>query len=87
MATKLVRLVNDKKKSLNNQQANVSTSSLKRFRDVDNEENLSELQERNAELELQNKRLNQNVKLILITRFIFSKFEFLLIKQILSEFM
>ena len=63
MATKLVRLVNDKKKSMNQAPAtsNISMSSMKRGRDIDTEEFISELQEKISDLEQQNRRLKENV--------------------------
>ena len=63
MATKLVRLVNDKKKSMNQPAAasNLSMTSAKRGRDFETEEYISELQEKISELEQQNRRLKENV--------------------------
>lgn len=63
MATKLVRLVNDKKKSMNQapSTSNISMSSMKRGRDIDTEEFISELQEKISDLEQQNRRLKENV--------------------------
>jgi hypothetical protein len=86
MATKLVRLISDKKKStslnnLDHSAASTSGSTLlsnpfsvfshyyllykfegKRFKDVDNEELVSDLQAKLKDLEKQNKRLKENVK-------------------------
>lgn len=59
MATKLIRLVNDKKKSLGKN--NLNDSSGKRMRDVDTEEYIAELQAKLSELEQHNKRLKENV--------------------------
>lgn len=65
MATKLIRLVNDKKKSLN---ANSSGTNLaantsgKRVRDVETEELVAELNSKVSDLEMQNKRLKENVR-------------------------
>jgi hypothetical protein len=62
MATKLIRLVNDKKKSLNNSFSNtIQTGTSKRMRDIDTEELITELQKKVTELELQNRRLKENV--------------------------
>jgi len=62
MATKLIRLVNDKKKSLNNSfNNNFQAGASKRMRDIDTEELINELQKKNTELELQNRRLKENV--------------------------
>ena len=64
MATKLIRIVNDKKKSLSsNFSNNIQAPSGKRMRDVDTEEYVAELQSKVSDLELQNKRLKENVKL------------------------
>lgn len=62
MATKLVRLVNDKKKSANsNGNYTIQASSGKRMRDVDTEEYLAELQAKCSDLEMHNKRLKENL--------------------------
>lgn len=61
MATKLVRLVEDKKKSMNDRNSNLSLNSGKRMRDVDSEELIADLQSKVSELEVQNKRLKENV--------------------------
>ena len=61
MATKLIRLVNDKKKSLNSN--SIQTSNGKRIRDIDTEEYVNELQKKLSDLELHNKRLKENVNL------------------------
>ena len=62
MATKLIRLVNDKKKSLNtNFSNNLQNTAGKRMRDVDTEEYVAELQSKVSDLEMQNKRLKENV--------------------------
>ena len=64
MATKLIRLVNDKKKSLNNNFSTTTQGSPgKRMRDVETEEYIDELQSKISELELNNKRLKENVKI------------------------
>lgn len=68
MATKLVRLVNDKKKSMNQggDAANVSSTSInrQRGRDVKMEEYVAELEGKIGELEQANKRLRENVRII-----------------------
>lgn len=73
MATKLVRLVNDKKKSMNQggDVANLSSTSIRQRgagagvgRDLRFEEQVSELEGRNFELEQQNRRLKENVSAI-----------------------
>ena len=66
MATKLVRLVNDKKKSSSNTPSAVTiqSSSGKRMRDVDTEEYIAELQTKCSDLEMQKQRLKENVKRI-----------------------
>ena len=61
MATKLIRLVNDKKKSLNSNFNSIQASNGKRIRDIDTEEFVNELQKKLSDLELQNKRLKENV--------------------------
>ena len=65
MATKLIRLVNDKKKSVNAGGGGVSytvqASSGKRMRDVDTEDFLAELQTKCADLEMHNNRLKENL--------------------------
>jgi hypothetical protein len=61
MATKLIRLVNDKKKSLNNNFNSIQASNGKRIRDIDTEEYVNELQKKLSDLESQNKRLKENV--------------------------
>jgi hypothetical protein len=61
MATKLVRLVNDKKKTVSTSGLNVQAGPGKRMRDVDTEEFIAELQSKCLELENQNKRLKENV--------------------------
>ncbi len=63
MATKLIRLVNDKKKSANHSPTalTVQVSSGKRLRDVDTEEYLVDLQTKCADLEMHNKRLKENL--------------------------
>ena len=62
MATKLIRLVNDKKKSLGtNSTFAIQTNSGKRVRDIDTEEYIAELQAKIGDLEQQNKRLKENV--------------------------
>ncbi len=62
MATKLIKLVNDKKKSVNQSDFTVQASSGKRVRDVDTEEYLTELQAKCADLEMHNKRLKENLQ-------------------------
>ncbi len=57
MATKLVRLVNDKKKS----SAVGGAASGKRMHDVDTEEFIAELQTKCSDLEMHNKRLKENL--------------------------
>jgi hypothetical protein len=72
MATKLIRLVNDKKKSLN---ANGNGNNLgantsgKRVRDVETEEMVAELNSKVSDLEMQNKRLKENVTKLLTNRY------------------
>ncbi len=65
MATKLIRLVNDKKKSLGSNPNNTSymniNSSGKQMRDVETEEYVAELESKLSDLELQNKKLRENV--------------------------
>lgn len=65
MATKLVRLVNDKKKSMNqgNDVANVSSTSIRQRggRDFKTEEYVAELESKIGEIEQQNRRLRENV--------------------------
>ena len=75
MATKLVRLVNDKKKSMNqggNDVANVSSTSIRQRvgRDFKTEEYVAELESKIGEIEQQNRRLKENVN---------TKFETLLV--------
>lgn len=53
MTTKLVRLVNDKKKSVNN--------SGKNGRDIETEEYVSDLESKISDLDMINKRLKENV--------------------------
>lgn len=65
MATKLIRLVNDKKKT-GGKGLNDSAIGSKRMRDVDTEEYIADLQNKVMELEQQNKRLKENVKFHLI---------------------
>ena len=60
MATKLVKLVNDKKKSLGTN-GGAQAGSAKRMRDVDTEEYLIELESKVSDLEMHNKRLKENV--------------------------
>lgn len=66
MATKLVRLINDKKKSMNQggDAANISSTSInrQRGRDVKMEEYVAELEGKIGELEQANKRLRENVR-------------------------
>ena len=65
MATKLVRLINDKKKSTNSQNESgfmsAAAGGKRGLRDVDNEELVSDLQAKLMDLEQQNKRLKENV--------------------------
>ena len=55
MATKLFRLVNDKKKSVN---TNISG---KQFRDIQSEEYIADLEAKLSDLDMINKRLKENV--------------------------
>jgi hypothetical protein len=64
MATKLIRLVNDKKKSMgsnNTSHMNINQSGGKQMRDIETEEYVAELESKLSELELQNKKLRENV--------------------------
>lgn len=62
MATKLIRLVNDKKKSVNaGASYTVNAATGKRMRDVDTEEFLAELQTKCQDLEMHNKRLKESL--------------------------
>jgi hypothetical protein len=73
MATKLVRLINDKKKSLNTSSGgefNIAPHSGKRMKDVDSEEIISELQSKVSNLEMLNKRLKENVILELFFNYL-----------------
>lgn len=56
MATKLVRLVNDKKKSVN------ANTAGKPYRDIETEEYVAELEAKLSDLIMINKRLKENVK-------------------------
>ena len=67
MGTKLLRLHNDKKKSqlVGNMGSSGATAGGstggKRMRDIDTEELIADLRTKVSELELQNKRLKENV--------------------------
>ena len=60
MATKLIRLVNDKKKSGS---APVQTKKVLSARDVETEDLISELQQKLADSDAQNKRLREKIQL------------------------
>ncbi|CAF0828349.1 unnamed protein product [Brachionus calyciflorus] len=62
MATKLIRLVNDKKKSSSKGTLNDSGGG-KRMRDVDSEEYIAGIQNKLMELEQQNKKLKENLQI------------------------
>jgi protein fantom len=67
MATKLIRLMNDKKKSLNQNNNNnsfyVNSSSKRPMRDIEAEEFVVEMEAKLQEYELQNKRMKENLQI------------------------
>ncbi len=77
MATKLFRLVNDKKKSVN------TNLSGKPFRDIQTEEYVADLEAKLSDLDMINKRLKENVVFILFKQRSFkNKYRLAVIKKI-----
>lgn len=62
MATKLLRLVNDKKRAAAVASGNLAEGSSKRMRDIDSEEEIAQLKSKIDELVLLNNKLKENVK-------------------------